>query len=55
MLIFGSRNKKGIAKFKYYLKTIPNYLRYSDKISIKEIAYYHCIIFFPSLLKMWKS
>jgi glycosyltransferase involved in cell wall biosynthesis len=42
-LIFNSKNKKGI-----------DYLRYSDKIDFKELAYYHVVLFFPSLLKTLK-
>ncbi len=54
-LIYGAREKKGMDKFRHYLKTIPNYFRYSKKMDIKELVYYHMILFFPSLLKKMKK
>ena len=54
-LIYGSRNKKGIEKLKYYFKTIPDYIRYSKRINFKELVYYHLILFAPSLLKLFKK
>lgn len=54
-LIYGAREKKGMDKFRHYMKTIPNYFRYSKKLNIKELLYYHMILFFPSLLKKIKS
>jgi len=54
-LIYGSREKKGLEKIKYYFKEMPRYLKYSDKINFKELAYYNLILFFPSLLKRLKK
>jgi len=53
-LIYGSREKKGLEKVKYYFKEMPRYLKYSDKINFKELAYYNLVLFFPSLLKKLK-
>lgn len=50
-LIYGAREKHGMDKFRHYRKTIPNYFRYSKKLNLKELVYYHLILFFPSLLK----
>ncbi len=55
MLIFGARNKKGIERIKHYFKTMPDYLRYSDPLNLKEFAYYHLVLFFPSFLKRLKK
>jgi len=54
-LIYGSREKKGLDKLKHYFKTMPKYLRYSKGLNFKEIGYYHLILFFPSLLKLFKK
>jgi glycosyltransferase involved in cell wall biosynthesis len=54
-LIYGAREKHGLEKFRHYLKTIPNYFRYSKKLDLKELGYYHMILFFPSLLKKMKK
>jgi len=54
-LIYGSREKKGLEKIKYYFKTMPNYIKYSKRINFKELAYYHFILFFPSILKKMKK
>lgn len=55
MLIFGSRNKNGMERLRHYLHVMPKYLKYGDKINMKEIAYYHAILFFPWMLKLKKS
>ncbi|MES2701977.1 MAG: glycosyltransferase [Bacteroidota bacterium] len=54
-LIFGARDKKGLARIKHYFKNIPDYLKYSDKINFKELAYYHVVLFFPFLLRRGKG
>ena len=54
-LTFGIRNKKGIERIRHYFKVIPNYVKYSDKLNFKEIAYYHTLIFFPFILKLFKK
>ena len=53
-LISGSVNKKGVEKIKHYFKTFPEYIKRSEKINMKEIIYYHTILFFPKLLKLKK-
>lgn len=54
LLISGAKNKKGLERIKHYLNTIPDYFKYSDKIDLKEIIYYHTILFFPAVLKLFK-
>jgi len=54
-LIYGAKDKRGIEKMKHYFKRMPDYLKYSDKIDFKELAYYHAILFFPSVLKLFKK
>jgi glycosyltransferase involved in cell wall biosynthesis len=49
-LIFGAAGKKGMAKLKHYFAEMPAYLKYSSKINIKELLYYHAVLFFPFLL-----
>jgi len=55
MLIYGSRDKTGIKKLKHYFKSLPDYIKYSDRINFKELAYYHTILFFPFILKLFKK
>lgn len=50
-LIYGARDKKGTDKWKHYREQMPQYLKYSDKINVKELLYYHMVLFFPSILK----
>jgi glycosyltransferase involved in cell wall biosynthesis len=54
-LIFGAKNKKGIERLVHYFKLMPEYIRYSDTLNIKEIIYYTGILFFNSLLKKYKK
>lgn len=54
-LIFGARDKNGIEKIRHYFKKMPAYLKYSDKLDLKEMAYYHGILFFPAILKLFKK
>jgi glycosyltransferase involved in cell wall biosynthesis len=54
-LIYESRNKKGFEKLKHYRHAMADYIKYSDKLNIKELVYYHMILFFPSVLKLKKS
>ena len=54
-LIFGARDKKGIEKLTHYFKKMPGYLKYSDPIDWKELAYYHMVLFTPFLLKSLKK
>jgi glycosyltransferase involved in cell wall biosynthesis len=51
-LTYGSRNKKGLGKLKHYFDAMPRYVRYSDKLNLKELAYYHMLLFTPWLLKV---
>lgn len=54
-LIYGSREKKGVSKFRHYRRQFSNYLKYSEKLNFREIFYYHAILFFPWLLKLYKK
>jgi glycosyltransferase involved in cell wall biosynthesis len=54
-IIFGSRNKGLWFKMKNMAKYMPDYIRYSDRINYKEIAYYNAILFFPWLLRLNKK
>ncbi len=53
-LIFGATGKKGLNRVRHYFKNIPAYFKYSDKLNLKEILYYHYVLFFPWLLKKKK-
>ena len=50
-LIYGSKGIKGIKRLKYIAKNAPDYFRYSDTLSTKEVVYYFTVLFLPSLLK----
>ena len=52
ILIYGSRNLKGISKIKYVFKRGAKYLKYSERIDLKEVIYYTLILFFPFVLKI---
>lgn len=54
-LLYGARHEHGINKVKHYFRRMPAYLKYSDGINFKELAYYHLVLFFPSLLKGFKK
>jgi glycosyltransferase involved in cell wall biosynthesis len=54
-LIFGAKDKKGIEKIKHYFKRMPDYIKYSGKLDLRELAYYHAILFFPWILKLFKK
>ena len=53
-LVYGARNKKGLAKLRHYIKKMPEYIKYSDKINFKELVYYHFVLFFPGILRRLK-
>jgi glycosyltransferase involved in cell wall biosynthesis len=50
-LISGSGGLNGLSRFRNYVKWFPQYLKHSDKIDIKEIFYYHTLLFSPWLLR----
>lgn len=50
-LIFGATGKKGVERIRHYFKRMPDYLKYSDKLNLKELLYYHYVLLFPFLLK----
>lgn len=50
-LIFGAREKKGKAKWQHYVQKFPQYIKYSKGVNLKEVLYFHAILFFPSILK----
>ncbi len=54
-LIFGAKDLKGIARLKHYFKIFPDYLKYSDKVNLKEIIYYHAVLFAPFFLRFFKK
>ncbi len=54
-LIFGAKDLKGLARLKHYFKIFPDYLKYSDKVNLKEIIYYHVVLFAPLLLRFFKK
>ena len=54
-LIDDASGKQGLKKLRHYFDRLPDYLTYSDKINIKELFYYHLVLFFPSVLKKIKS
>ncbi len=50
-LIYGARHTKGWGRLRHYFQKMPDYIRYSERINWKELAYYHAVLFFPFLLK----
>jgi glycosyltransferase involved in cell wall biosynthesis len=50
-MIFEAREMSMWNRLKNVTKNTPDYFKYSDGINVKEIIYYTCILFFPSLLK----
>jgi glycosyltransferase involved in cell wall biosynthesis len=54
-LIYGARNKKGLERISHYFERMPEYIKYSDKINLRELAYYHVLLFFPSVLRLFKK
>jgi glycosyltransferase involved in cell wall biosynthesis len=53
-LIYGARNKKGFGRITHYFTLMPDYIKYSDKINLKEVLYFHLILFAPGFLKRLK-
>ena len=54
-LIYNARDKHGPKKLAHYFNAMPDYLKYSDSINLKELVYYHVVLFFPFLLRFFKS
>ena len=54
-ILFGSKDKGVFFKIKNLIKNYPDYIRYSDKVNFKEMAYHITVLFFPSLLKLAKK
>lgn len=54
-LIHGASNKKGFARIQHYFTLMPDYIKYSERINIKEAVYFHLILFAPGLLRRLKS
>lgn len=54
-LIFGAKDLKGIARLKHYFRVFPEYLKYLDKVNLKEMIYYHVVLFAPFLLRFFKE
>jgi glycosyltransferase involved in cell wall biosynthesis len=50
-IIYGSRDLGMLGKIKNLWKNLGKYIKYSDKLNIKEIIYFIGVLFFPSLLK----
>ena len=55
MLMYFSKDKKGMDKLKYVLANSRNYFKYSNGVNVKELIYYTTVLFFPSLLKSKKN
>ncbi len=55
ILIYGSRVHKGFGKLKYVANNVSRYFKYQDRLNLKEIFYYACVIFFPWVLKSRKG
>ncbi len=54
-LIYEARDKKGLERVKHYFRRMPDYIKYSDGINIKEFVYYNLILIFPSIMLKKKS
>ncbi len=50
-LIFGAKGKKGIALVRHYFTYMPQYIKYSYPLNLKEFVYYTGVLFCPKLLK----
>lgn len=50
-MIYGSRELNLVSKMKNFSRNFGKYLKYSDKVNVKEILYYTGVLFFPSVLK----
>lgn len=53
-LINGAAHIRGFARVRHYFKWMPDYIKYSKKIDLKELLYFHLILFAPGLLKRRK-
>lgn len=51
-LVYGSAGLKGSEKWRNYKKWFPRYVKYSEKVNVKEILYYHVLLFAPALLRI---
>lgn len=51
-IMFGSRNMGFWQRVKNVMKNRRNYVKYSDGLNLKEVAYYTTVLFFPRLLKL---
>ncbi len=54
-LLEGAAGKTGLNRFKNYLKYMPEYVKYSPGLDIKELVYLNLAFFVPSLLKKIKG
>lgn len=54
-MVYGSQGLKGMAKFRNYKRYFREYLRYTDKLNLKEIVYYHIALFLPGLLRFYSK
>lgn len=50
-MIFEARGLNMWGRLKNVVKNTPPYFKYSNGINVKEIVYYTCVLFFPTLLK----
>lgn len=55
LLIYGSRNLKGLEKLKHLRRAAPYYFKYSDTRNAKEMIYYFTVLFLPFLLPKSKT
>lgn len=51
-LVYGARDLKGAAKWHNYRKWYPRYRKYTDNTNVKELVYYHVLLFAPWLLRL---
>lgn len=51
-MIFGSKGLSFFPKLRNFRRNFGKYLKYSDKVNLKEIVYYVAVLFFPGLLRM---
>jgi hypothetical protein len=54
-LVFGARDKQGLTKVRHYFRNMPQYLKYSEKLNIKELLYFHMVLFLPRTLNLVKK
>ncbi len=54
VLVYGSRNKRGLEKYRYVMSNFPRYLKSGKRVNVREAVYYLTMLFFPAILKARK-